>query len=142
MKKLKAFIFFAVVCICFLFACSKPEDNGPAKAKEVTVAWDAPLSFEDGTPITEEMELLYNVYIDIDTDETHDDKQQVNEKPISETQYTISLTDHKSIYFVGIETIAYKIKDGERGGDPIKSRTAWSSNESDTKGGTFSIKYE
>jgi hypothetical protein len=83
------------------------------KSKNVTVAWDAPTSFLDSTPIPENMEVRYNVYIKKDTDNTHDKKELLTKKPIFETSYTIDFIERKGRYFVGIQSIADRDKDGE-----------------------------
>ena len=67
MGKNRKTMFFGVFCICVIFACSKTEEIDWVKSNNVTVAWDATTSFEDGTPITPDIELRYNVYIDRDT---------------------------------------------------------------------------
>jgi hypothetical protein len=133
-------VFFAVICIGLIFACSKTDKTEWVKSKNVSVAWDAPASFEDGTAISQDVELRYNVYIDRDTDKTHDDKELVTKDPIAETQYTIDSIEHKGKYFIGIQALAYKVKDGKEYGDPKTSRISWSSNKADTKSGAFGIK--
>ena len=134
-----------MVCVGLFFSCTttyeKKSQNVTAD-QNVTVEWDAPASFSDGTPIPEDMALKYNVYIDKDTDQTHDDKERLNETPISETNYTFVLSGHKGIYFIGIEAIADRDKDGKLYDEPKKSRIAWSSNEADTKNGSFGIKVD
>ena len=89
-------VFFAVVCAGLLFACSKTEW---VKSKNVTVAWEAPTSLKDGTPISKDRALRYNVYIDRDTDKTHDDKELLTAEPIAATRYTISSIEHKGKYW-------------------------------------------
>ena len=130
-------VFFAVVCAGLLFACSKTEW---VKSKNVTVAWEAPTSLEEGITISKDLELRYNVYIDRDTDKTHDDKELLTAKPIAETRYTISSIEHKGKYFIGIQTLAYRVKDGQLYGEPERSRIAWSSNKADTESRAFGIK--
>jgi hypothetical protein len=130
-------VVYAAACIGLVFACSKTEW---VKSENVTVAWDAPTSLESGRPISEDIELRYNVYIDRDTDQTHDDKELLTEDPIAETQYTIESIEHKGKYFIGIQAVAYEVRDGKRYGDPKTSRIIWSSNEADTEGGAFGIK--
>jgi hypothetical protein len=130
-------VFFAVVCAGLLFACSKTEW---VKSKNVTVAWDAPTTLEDGTTVTQDLALRYNVYLDRDTDKTHEDAKLLTTEPIAETRYTISSIEHKGKYFVGIQALAYRVKDGEIYGDPKRSRIAWSSNKADTESRKFGIK--
>ena len=138
MKKAQK-VFFSVVCAGLLFACS---DTEWIKSKNVTVAWDEPTALEDGTPISNDLELRYNVYIDRTTDKKGDDMVRLTEDPIAETSYTISSIEHKGKYFIGIQALAYRVnKDGEPYGDPIKESTiAWSSNKADTEGRAFGIK--
>jgi hypothetical protein len=136
MKKLHR-IFLALICIGLLSACFTTKW---VKSNNVTVAWDAPTSLEDGTTISKDLELRYNVYIDRDTDNTHDDKELLTAEPIAETKYTIASIEHKGKYFIGIQTLAYRVKDGELYGDPNVSRIAWSSNKADTESGAFGIK--
>ena len=75
-------VFIAVVCIGVVFACTQTEKTEWITSKNVTVAWDAPTSFADGTPIPQNMPLRYIVYVDRDTDKTHDDKEPLTETPI------------------------------------------------------------
>ena len=88
------------------------------------------------------MEVKYNVYIEKDTDNTHNNKELLTIKPISETSYTIDFIERKGRYFIGIQSIADRDKDGELYDEPKKSRIAWSSNKADTKNGSFGIKVE
>lgn len=141
MKKLHK-IFFVMTCIGLLSACSTTpvaESTKVVKSKNVTLKWDAPMSFTDGKPLTENMDIKYIVYIDKDTDNTHEDKEPLTKEPISETRYTIDSIEHKGTYFVGIQAIAYRDEDGKLLDEPKKSRIAWSSNKADTNNDPFSI---
>jgi len=130
-------VFLGIVCITFLFACDKVHWE---KSNNVTVAWDSPATNRDNSPIYPKKVMRYNVYIDVDTDNTHDDKILVTEKPIAETQYTIPTIKHKGKYFIGIQALAYNVKDGEIYGEPAASEISWSNNKSVTKKGTFGVK--
>lgn len=140
MKTVREKVVLGMFCICFVFACSKTEEVEWVKSNNVTVAWDATTTFEDGTPITPDIELQYNVYIDRDTDNTHEDKELLTREPITDASFTIDTIEHKGKYYIGAQTLAYRIKDGKRDGDPIKSRISWSSNKSDTESGSFGIR--
>ena len=135
-------IFFTVACFCLIFACSKTVKTEWVKSKNVTVSWDAPASFMSGTPISQNIPLHYNVYIDRDTDKTHDDKELLTKVPISETKYTIDSIEHEGKYYIGIQSVVCRSYVGEQCGDPKMSRIAWSSNKADTKSGAFGIKIE
>jgi hypothetical protein len=137
-------IILIMVCVGLLSSCAtkKGEKTYWGESYNVTVEWDAPASFSDGTPISKDVELKYNVYIDRDTDNTHDDKELLTRKPISETNYTIDSIKRKGKYFIGIQTIVERDKDGKLYDEPKKSPISWSSNEADTKNGSFGIKVE
>ena len=141
MKKTQKFL-FVVVCIVLIFACAKMDKTEWIISTNVTVAWDAPTAFMDGTPIPQNIPLRYKVYIDKDTDKTHDDKDLLTEDPISETQYTIDSIEHKGKYFIGIQALVYKSYDGQEYGEAEISPISWSSNKDDTESGTFGIKIE
>ena len=127
-------VFFTVVCVGLLFACSKTEW---VKSKNVTVAWEEPTTLGHGTPISKDLALRYNVYIDRDTDKTHEDAELLTAEPIAETSYTISSIEHKGKYFIGVQALYCRVKDGELYGE---SSIAWSSNKADTAGRKFGIK--
>ena len=56
-------VFFGMVCITLLFACSGIQW---VTSNNVTVTWNAPKILENGSPIPPDQVLRYNVYIDVD----------------------------------------------------------------------------
>jgi len=130
-------VFLGVVCITFLFACDRTHWE---KSNNVKVAWDSSETKSDKSPTDQKRVFLYNVYIDVDTDNTHDDKILMTKEPIAETEYIIPTIEHKGKYFIGIQTLAYKVKDGEKYGEPAMSEISWSNNKSATQKGTFGVK--
>ena len=137
--KISQTIFFGIVCVAFLCACDKIQW---VTSEEVTVAWDAPKKMVDGSPIPAGSVLRYNVYIDTDNNNTHDDKILETEVPISETSFTLPAIKRKGKYFVGVQSLAYMVKDGKIYGAPKVSDISWSSSKSNTKAGPFGISIE
>jgi hypothetical protein len=131
-------LFLVMVCAGLLSACATTK----WEKSTITIGWDAPTSLSDGAPIPEDVAIKYNVYIDRDTDNTHDDKELLTDEPISETSYTIDSIETKGSYFIGIQTIAERDKGGKLYDEPKMSRIAWSYNEADTESGPFGIKVE
>ncbi len=130
-------VFIGMVCITLLFSCNRTQW---VTSNNVTIKWDATTKLVDDSLIPSDQVLRYNVYIDVDTDKTHDDKILKTEKPIAETSYTIPTIEHKGHYFIGIQALTYKIKDGEIYGKPKMSKISWSSSKSSTKKGPFGVK--
>ncbi len=130
-------VFLGMVCITLLFSCNSTQW---VTSNNVTIEWDAPTQLTDDSPIPPDQVLQYNVYIDVDTDKTHDDKILKTEKPIAETSYTLPTIEHKGHYFIGIQALSYKIKDGEIYGKPEMSEISWSSSKSSTNKHPFGLK--
>jgi hypothetical protein len=125
-----------MVGLFFLFACSPIywETSVP-----VTIAWDAPTHYADGSPIPPDKELRYYVYIDTDTDDTHNDKKRLTPKPIAETSYRLPVIEEKGKYFIGIQAVVCGEKDKGGCEESEVSPISWSSNQSITKKGPFGI---
>ena len=135
MKTLRK-LFFAMVCLTLLFACNETE----WKSNNYTVSWDAPTALADGSSIPKTQVLRYNVYIDIDDDKTHDDKILMTKQPVADTNFTIPTIEHKGQYYIGIQALTYKVKDGVTYDQPKASAIAWSSSKANTKKGAFGVK--
>ena len=140
MKTILTKLFLAVIFLCLASACSRSEKTAWITSKNVTVAWDATTTFEDGTPIGPDVTLRYNVYIDRDSDDTHEDMELVTREPIAGTSYTIDSIEYEGRYFIGVQTVASRVRNGEKEGEPIISRISWSSNKADTQSGKFGIR--
>lgn len=142
-------LILGAVCITFLISCNtiynkKLENVTDAQIswhtlENVTVIWDAPIAKLDGSPIDPDTVLRYNVYIDLDMDNTHDDMILLTEKPIAETRYTIPKIEHKGQYFIGIQALAFNTTDGELQGEAGVSAISWSYNSSVTKNDPFGV---
>ena len=88
--------------------------------------------------------MWYNVYIEIDTDNTHDDKILLTKKePITTTQFQIPPDAcPKGQYFVGIQSLAYQVKDGKKSDIPMQSDISWSSSKSNTQKKPFGVVFK
>lgn len=148
-------VFFGMVCITLLFSCNRTK----WVTNNATIKWDVPTKLADGSPIPSDQVLRYKAYIDIDDDNNHNDLIDLTEGTyivetsftisiaeksytisFDESSYTKSLDEHKGRYFIGIQTLTYKIKDGEVYGKPNDSEISWSSSKSSTKKAPFGIK--
>ena len=131
-------VFFGMVCITLLFSCNRTQW---VKSNNVTIKWNAPTKLADDSPIPSDQVLRYNVYLDLNTDKDHSNMKLMTKKePIAETSYTIPTIEHKGRYFIGIEALTYKIKDGEIYSKSEMSKISWSSSKSNTKKGPFGVK--
>ena len=105
-------LFFAMVCITLLFAC----------CKSYTVSWVAPTKLVDGSTITSNQDLRYNVFIDSVDDKTHGDPCPLTESPIRATSFTLPniINCPGEHYFIGIQALTSK------DGKTHESTIAWS----------------
>ena len=93
----------------------------------VIIGWDAPDS-----SLGPGQEFRYMVYLDIDQDNTHEDKMRLFKDHIKEREF--KMNRH---YFVGVEAVLFE--NGEKVPGAIPSRIAWSSSVEDTNEAPFDV---
>jgi hypothetical protein len=103
-----------------LASCCPPQHH-------VTIGWDEPDS-----PLGPGQEFRYMVYLDIDQDNTHDDKMRLFKDHIKERKF--KMNRH---YFVGVEAVLFE--NGEKVPGTIPSGIAWSSSKEDTNEAPFDV---
>ena len=135
-----------ILVMTILFACScKTNTINEVTSSKVTVSWKAPTSFVDGRPIPPGHEIRYELFIDLDQDNTHDDKHLLTDSPIPETTYTTQKIEklrkkynlEKGHYFLGLRAILYQ--DGKPVQPVNQSVIVWSSSEADTGHKPFGV---
>lgn len=156
MKSFVNFI-FGMLLMILLFACNpNPNPVNWETHSHVTVTWTPPTHFEDGSPIPSDSELRYELFIDIDEDDTHKDMIKLTKQPIEGTSFTtpkIKKREKKHYYidveppvelkeghyYLGVRAVLFKNKNGE----PIHSQPpgiiAWSSSKTDTNKKPFGM---
>lgn len=101
-----------------------------------------PTTTVKGKPISSHYELTYHVYIDRDDDQTHADAEKLTKAgPIKDTRFTLPSSPKlpKGVYFIGVQALVQKTKDGHHIGEPVSSDISWSSSNSKTKEKPFSV---
>ena len=135
-----------ILVMTILFACScKTNTIDEVTSSEVTVSWKAPTTFLDGRPIPPEHEIRYELFIDLDQDNTHDDKHLLTDFPISEPTYTTQKIEklrkeyhlEKGHYFLGLRAILFQ--EGKPVQPVNQSEIIWSSSETDTGHKPFGV---
>lgn len=131
MKSLVKF-FLGILFLILLCSCSKPDPN-------VTVSWTVPPGFLDGSQFPSDSELRYELFIDIDQDNTHEDKIPLTKQPIKETNFTTTEIEKlaKGHYYLGVRAVLFK------NGKPVNpsqpSEINWSSNKTGTNPKPFGV---
>jgi len=133
---MKKTIFLSVLIGAFLFSVAAfAQQVNWHVTNQVTVVWDAPTTLSNGNPIPSDNSLKYRVYIKRDAPDAQ--AQEVTTDPISETQYTITLSE-EGRYFVGVRALRFDANDTQIS----ESAISWSNDPNVVANGEeFGVQY-
>ncbi len=141
--KFSMIFFLGMMFMTSLFACA-PVDW--VTSPDVTVSWTAPTTMTDGTKISEDSDIRYELFIDIDQDNTHDDMIPLTDAPIKGTSFTTPKIEklrkennlEKGHYYLGLRAVLFE--NGKQVHPVSKSKIIWSSSKTDTSHKPFGVK--